>query len=778
MHSLLIVHPIGFRDDCLRLMHHKRQTGLMAYSYELHQLIDGLPGRDDAERLKQAIYAASRDQRDVRYVLLVGDASLIPVRYRRTPQIQGYNGSPYAQWFTAADLYYANLYLRHSGPGVADTASGLSTWDANGDGFYDDHHWKDDVFDWNPDKVDGCPDVAVGRVPAHTADQVRTYVDKVIAYETGPGAPARVVCLSDKAYEHPPTMMDRIVDDSGIAHEVPVQKVGFGYAASDVLPAGYVRGAPPLTANAARNGAFLVYLGHGSVNSWDYETEGDANLLGGGTVAGYRSGTLPFVVSVGCSTGDWAPNAPGDDNPPYQDSDGIIQFFTKVNSKPDNSGAWTVTDRPVGRPDLNRSWTVRDVNSPRVPVPPPAEYDFNQPSGSFALSWLFNAEGGGIAFCGETTVGPDDWGADFATGMFKAWAGPGTVLGDMWLAGGRSYWQMHRTVQDAIGAPRCYLTYMTLFGDPSLRLRLRSGALPPAPAVQQVWAGRWTAGWTSMLPLTVGGQPQLFSYKAASGAAAVDVFNAGGQGTTGVWTGSWPVGYTSVETFYLGGQPHLLAYNAATGAVAIHRVLSPSNQGTTELWHASWSTGWTAIVPLVLGGHPHLLEYKVSDGTVAIDRVDDNGLGTTELWRSTWTTGWTSLLAISIGGQPHLFSYKAGDGQVAIDRINEAGQGTTGVWTGNWTPGWSVIRSLGILGQLLEYKSADGTAAIDLLDRAGHGSSEIWRAIWKPGFTTVVPFSLQVGLPGRTALDFFALRYAVGTGEVSMAAIGTYRQQT
>ena len=775
MASLLIVHPVEFRDDCVRLMHHKRQTGMTAYSYELHQLIDRMPGRDDAERLKQAIYAASRDGRAVRYVLLVGDASKIPVRYRRTPQIQGYNGSPYAQWFTAADLYYANLYMQHSGQGVADTGSGLSTWDANGDGFYDDHHWKDDVYDWNPDQVDGCPDVAVGRVPAHTADQARIYVDKVIAYETGPGAPPRMACLSDKAYEDPPAMMNRIVDDSGIAHQLPVQKLGFGYAPGDALPPGYVHGVAPLTANAARDSALLVYLGHGSVNSWDYETAGDVNLLGGGSVAGYRSGTLPFVISVGCSTGDWAPNAPGDDNPPYQDAGGIIHSYSKTNSKPDNSGVWTVTDTPVGRPDLNRTWTVRDINAPRAPVPPPAEYDFDQPSGSFAVSWLFNPEGGGIGFCGETTVGPDNWGADLATGMLKAWAGPGTVLGDMWLAGGRSYWQMHRTEQDAIGAPRCYLTYMTLFGDPSLRLRLRSAALPPAPAVQQVWAGRWTAGWTSILPLTAGGQPQLFSYKIATGAAGLDQLNAAGQGTTGLWTGGWAAGYTTVEPFYLSGQPLLFAYDAETGAVATHRVL-PGNQGTTRVWGATWSTGWTAIVPLYLNGDPHLLEYKVNDGTVAIDRVNDDGVGTTEVWRSSWTTGWTSLVPISIGGRPHLFSYKSGDGQVAIDRINDGGQGTTGVWTGTWTPGWSAIGLLGILGELLEYKSGDGTTAIDQLDRAGHGSAELWRSIWKPGFTTVVPFSLQVGPPGRTALDFYSLRYNAVTGEVSTAAVGAYRQ--
>ena len=130
------------------------------------------------------------------------------------------------------------------------------------------------------------------------------------------------------------------------------------------------------------------------------------------------------------------------------------------------------------------------------------------------------------------------------------------------------------------------------------------------------------------------------------------------------------------------------------------------------------------------------------------------------------------------GWSPTLLSYKTGAGDVAIDRINPAGQGTAGVWTGTWTAGWDVIRSLGILGQLLEYKSIDGTAAIDQLDRAGQGSSEIWRAIWNPGYTTVVPFSLHGDSPCRTALDFFAFRYNAATGEVSTAAIGTYRQQT
>ena len=76
-----------------------------------------------------------------------------------------------------------------------------------------------------------------------------------------------------------------------------------------------------------------------------------------------------------------------------------------------------------------------------------------------------------------------------------------------------------------------------------------------------------------------------------------------------------------------------------------------------------------------------------------------------------------------------------------------------------------------MLGHLV---GVDETATLDVIDRVGRGSSEIWRAIWPPGSKTVAPFSL----PGRTALDFFLLRYPAATGEVSTVAIGAYRQQT
>ena len=775
----MIVHPPAFREQALRLLHHKRATGMTAHSYALASLIDGVSGVDDAEKLKKAIYGAVRDERRVRYVFLLGDATLIPVRYRRTLQQRGVNNVPYQAWYTGADLYYANLYRKHEAPrgsAVPDTESGFSDWDADGNQAYDDHHWdNDDVYDWNPDEVDGCPDVAVGRLPVQSEDQLRIYVDKVIAYETGPGPPGRVAFLADKKYPTAETLMLRIAEDGELAaNGLAVDRFGFGYAPGDHPPAGLSVSRRGSTETATRDGCFTVYIGHGSTNTWDFEVEGDAALLSGANVAAFTNGTQPVVVSIGCSTGEWVYAAPDHAQPSYRDVNGIVHSFSSSNSRRDNSGTWTVTDNPVGRPDLNRTWTVEDKDAPKVPVPRPAEYDFNRPSPTFALSWLLNPVGGGIAFCGETTVAQDNWGADFATGLFQAWRGSGTVLGDMWRHAGRFYWQMYEKSQDTIGAPRCYLTYMTLFGDPSLRVRLRPSSLPPAPLVRESWSARWTTGWTSIVALPGG---LLFSYKSTSGSAAVDRVNAAGQGTTPLWTGALPAGYTSAAFVSIDGASYVLVYNVSSGTVATHPV-TPAGQVGAEVWRTTWTSGWTSIRPFSLNGHPHLLLYKSGDGTVVITRVNVGGLGTAEVWRSRWTIGWTSVVVLPLGGTPHLFLYKSGDGTAVITRVNPGGIGTTELWRATWTTGWTCV-GLSPLREILSYKPVDGTAAIDLADGAGNGTEELWRAIWNTGYTALVPIALPVGaLPGHAAVDLYCLCYDTVSGDVAIKAVGAYRQQT
>jgi hypothetical protein len=54
--------------------------------------------------------------------------------------------------------------------------------------------------------------------------------------------------------------------------------------------------------------------------------------------------------------------------------------------------------------------------------------------------------------------------------MLRAYVRGGSVLGAIWMAGQQEYWKRNHNSENQIGAPRIYLTYMTLFGDPSLRL--------------------------------------------------------------------------------------------------------------------------------------------------------------------------------------------------------------------------------------------------------------------------------------------------------------------
>ena len=622
--SLLIVCPAEFSDPAQRLMGHKRASGMAANAYSLPDLITNVSGRDDAEKLKLAIYNASRDQRAVRYVLLLGDGRHLPVRYRRTPQIPGFNGNPYADWYTAADLYYSNLYLRHAADGegaTADTASGFSTWDADRDGFYDSHHWNNsDIVEWNPDQVDGCPDVAVGRVPAHTLDDANAYVDKVIAYENGPGAPVFIPFIAEKEYDTSAQMIESVIQGSGVAAAgFGVQRIGYGYLPGDTLPAGF--SATPIE-QAARGATFLVYLGHGGVNSWGHRDDLTYDNLTSAQVASFTSGTQPVVLSIGCSTGAWVPGAPDDYAQGYRDINNVEHDVHYAQ----NGTVFTVTDTNPASNGLSTTWTISD-NHDKVPVVPPNEYDLDRPSPSLAVGWLFNREGGGVAFCGETAIGPDNFGADFVTGLLSAWKGSGTVLGDMWLSAGQRYWARYKDSEDSIGAARLYLTYMTLLGDPSLRVKLRPTGLPPAPAPHTVWRATWTPGWTSVVPVSVAGKPYLISYKAASGRAAIDHVNPDLSGTTPHWGGTLPSGYTTLTPFFIGAVAHVLGYDVDTGAIGIYRVDLGNDPGLTRLWTAQWTTGWTTIAPVTLAGQPHLFEYKAASGTVAIDRVEPTGCG-------------------------------------------------------------------------------------------------------------------------------------------------------
>ncbi len=104
--------------------------------------------------------------------MLIGDSDKFPVRYTR-----GYDLGHWGHSFAPSDLYYADLF---------DSSGGFQSWDSDGDGLFGEMqaNFPANASDLNQDKLDLTPDVAVGRVPVSSEDELRTYVTKVITYET------------------------------------------------------------------------------------------------------------------------------------------------------------------------------------------------------------------------------------------------------------------------------------------------------------------------------------------------------------------------------------------------------------------------------------------------------------------------------------------------------------------------------------------------------------------------------------------------------------------
>jgi hypothetical protein len=179
--DLLIITHEDFVSECERLSSWKNSTGMKSAVVTWQNLVDSYAGSDFPERIKRGI-ADWYSSRGVRYVLLMGDADMLPVRYIamdwnvHTPEPDKLNASDFV--YSVSDLYYADLF---------NSAEDFDDWDYDKNGLYGElwGAWKmTDLGPINYDRLDMVPDVAVGRVPASTIEEVKNYVDKVISYET------------------------------------------------------------------------------------------------------------------------------------------------------------------------------------------------------------------------------------------------------------------------------------------------------------------------------------------------------------------------------------------------------------------------------------------------------------------------------------------------------------------------------------------------------------------------------------------------------------------
>jgi hypothetical protein len=140
------------------LLDWKLRQGLGVELATLEAITNSVQGRDVPEMIRNYIRNTYRTH-GISYVLLGGATSVVPCRYAFV-QVD----MPAKDSYVPCDLYY----------GCLD-----GSWNASGD-----RHWGEPTDGENGGDVDLLAEVFVGRAPVTTVDQVKTFVEKTIRYET------------------------------------------------------------------------------------------------------------------------------------------------------------------------------------------------------------------------------------------------------------------------------------------------------------------------------------------------------------------------------------------------------------------------------------------------------------------------------------------------------------------------------------------------------------------------------------------------------------------
>lgn len=157
----MIIAPEAFSDTLAPYIAHKTAIGLPPALVTLESILAAYTGVDDAEKVRNCIRAKA-EQNATAFVLLAGDADMLPVR-RCTM-----TSDPLGQGTLPMEAYFSDLY---NGNGE------YHNWDTNGDGNFGDY--IDDIG-----SLDLLPDVFTSRIPASTQQELQNALANIIAYET------------------------------------------------------------------------------------------------------------------------------------------------------------------------------------------------------------------------------------------------------------------------------------------------------------------------------------------------------------------------------------------------------------------------------------------------------------------------------------------------------------------------------------------------------------------------------------------------------------------
>ena len=429
---LVIVTPQRFVSELEPFVAHK-QKELSVETAELETVLSENEGVDDPEKLKRFLYEAWRE-RQAHYVLLVGDADVMPVRYmvldRVTPEAFDYA-------FYPSDLYYGD---------VAREDGSFDDWNAQKDDFHAGYYGevrgeknKNDPI--NFDQIHYKPELAFGRWPVSTPEGVRLVVSKTIAFEK------RVASLSSSSSDFRAALIcNSGWVDTRRALDQEAESLPDGWTIEKRYYADNRRREsntpPPDHAEVLRllnDGVdLMLHSGHGSGDQW----EQSLHLRDYSKIQNMHR--LPVMMSIGCDSARFATLPPYE---PYLDVHGVEHQGT-------NAGE--VFDAP----------------------PPPAvtyaQGKYNQES--LGKKLVTGGPNGAVAYIGCNTGG-QPCALTLMDGFTKSWGqSPSARLGDCWKDAVAYYYDQQNLdtiVPDDGWYPASIffqgMKYM-VYGDPSLRL--------------------------------------------------------------------------------------------------------------------------------------------------------------------------------------------------------------------------------------------------------------------------------------------------------------------
>jgi len=164
-YDMVIICPSIFSTQIQRLIDHKNSVGINTFLKTTDEIYDEYNCRDEAEEIKYFI-KDSIEQFEIKYVLLFGGKKVLSFNWNVPARYSNLNDG-FGHEIFLSDLYFSDIYNENGE---------FDDWDSNNNGIFAE-------WGFNGDDLDLKPDVAIGRIPCRTKNEVDNIIDKIINYE-------------------------------------------------------------------------------------------------------------------------------------------------------------------------------------------------------------------------------------------------------------------------------------------------------------------------------------------------------------------------------------------------------------------------------------------------------------------------------------------------------------------------------------------------------------------------------------------------------------------